>query len=195
MTHRDTALLSIACRVVLCLLQFQAAGNRRGQGNRQRASPWNQRPLPCPSRTSPPHMCLTVRCSRPCARPSRFHTWFTTSTPRYKKKAPPSDSGVYRVWLKKPNYFRLENDLELHGTILIGDGSTLWLYWPNGRSKHKGEDAAVYEKMRLHNLHDKAGPARWVSRSRTRPSATPCRSSSPAVSMATSTRCKVMSMR
>jgi outer membrane lipoprotein-sorting protein len=44
---------------------------------------------------------------------------------------------VYRVWLKKPNYFRVEAESASHekGGILIGDGSTLWMYWPGGRPK------------------------------------------------------------
>jgi len=42
---------------------------------------------------------------------------------------------TYRVWLKKPNFFRMEtrsSSGELGG-ILIGDGTRLWIYWPNGR--------------------------------------------------------------
>ena len=42
---------------------------------------------------------------------------------------------TYQVWLKKPNYFRVESrtvDGE-QGGILIGDGTNLWIHWPNGR--------------------------------------------------------------
>ena len=64
---------------------------------------------------------------------------------------------TYRAWLKKPNYFRVEVDsasdknsgifawlenyfrekpestaVKISG-ILIGDGNTLWIYWPGGR--------------------------------------------------------------
>jgi outer membrane lipoprotein-sorting protein len=43
---------------------------------------------------------------------------------------------TYTVWLKKPNYFRLEAascaDRSKSG-IIVGDGNSLWLYWPNGR--------------------------------------------------------------
>jgi len=38
---------------------------------------------------------------------------------------------TYRVWLKEPNYFRVEaarSDGRLAGTI-VGDGDTLWLFW------------------------------------------------------------------
>jgi outer membrane lipoprotein-sorting protein len=42
---------------------------------------------------------------------------------------------TYRAWLKKPNYFRLETESSKHdkGGILVGDGNTLWIYWPEGR--------------------------------------------------------------
>lgn len=41
----------------------------------------------------------------------------------------------YWAWLKKPNYFRLETESPQlgKGGILIGDGDTLWIYWPQGR--------------------------------------------------------------
>lgn len=42
---------------------------------------------------------------------------------------------IYRVWLKKPNYFRMETedaDGKMSG-VLVGDGENLWIYWPNGR--------------------------------------------------------------
>jgi outer membrane lipoprotein-sorting protein len=43
---------------------------------------------------------------------------------------------TYTVWLKKPNYFRLEAascaDHSESG-VIVGDGDFLWLYWPNGR--------------------------------------------------------------
>ena len=50
----------------------------------------------------------------------------------------------YRVWLKKPNYFRVESEntspavvllLGKLGGTLIGDGKTLWIYWPEGRPR------------------------------------------------------------
>ncbi len=42
---------------------------------------------------------------------------------------------TYRVWLKKPNFFRMEtrsSSGELEG-VLIGDGTSLWIHWPKGR--------------------------------------------------------------
>ena len=71
---------------------------------------------------------------------------------------------VYRAWLKKPNYFRVEAEpvesdaagkkprpIEAGGGrgVLIGDGSLMWIYWPNGRYKHEWEDAKDFEKTRL----------------------------------------------
>lgn len=41
----------------------------------------------------------------------------------------------YSMWLKKPNFFRMEvksDKVNQHG-VLIGDGSQLWIYWPTGR--------------------------------------------------------------
>lgn len=60
-------------------------------------------------------------------------------------------SGVYRAWLKKPNYFRVEGepDSGRGGGILVGDGGTLWIYWPQGRPNIGGDDPEEYEKTRL----------------------------------------------
>ena len=50
----------------------------------------------------------------------------------------------YEIWLKKPNYFRMEtlnpqtNSLE---GVLVGDGDFLWLYWPQGRPRFYPLDA------------------------------------------------------
>ncbi len=44
-------------------------------------------------------------------------------------------SHTFRVWLKKPNFFRMETRSttgEPEGT-LIGDGTRLWIHWPKGR--------------------------------------------------------------
>jgi outer membrane lipoprotein-sorting protein len=71
---------------------------------------------------------------------------------------------IYRAWLKKPNYFRVEvggvdgdtgdaksRPIEAGGGrgVLIGDGSLMWIYWPNGRYKHEWEDAKDFAKTRL----------------------------------------------
>jgi outer membrane lipoprotein-sorting protein len=68
---------------------------------------------------------------------------------------------IYRAWLKKPNFFRIEAEtsplmleklLKFGGKrsgVLVGDGKTLWLYWPNGRNKYRFEDPKEYEKTRM----------------------------------------------
>jgi peroxiredoxin/outer membrane lipoprotein-sorting protein len=42
---------------------------------------------------------------------------------------------TYRVWLKKPNSFRMETQTVSgqQGGVLIGDGKSLWIHWPSGR--------------------------------------------------------------
>jgi outer membrane lipoprotein-sorting protein len=75
----------------------------------------------------------------------------------------------YRVWLKKPNYFRVEGSFkgkkkeEESGGILIGDGENLWVYWPQGRPRFYGsagptEADDVYEKTRLNSYLTKPAP-------------------------------------
>jgi outer membrane lipoprotein-sorting protein len=81
------------------------------------------------------------------------------------------DEGVYRAWLKKPNYFRVEGDfasIRFKGKehkagsgirgILIGDGMTLWIYWPQGRSRYGSEDAATYAKTRMTSYMTRPAP-------------------------------------
>ena len=41
--------------------------------------------------------------------------------------------------------------------ILIGDGSTLWIYWPDGRFNY-GDDPKTYEKTRLTSYMTKPAP-------------------------------------
>jgi outer membrane lipoprotein-sorting protein len=57
----------------------------------------------------------------------------------------------YRIWLKKPNYFRVETTTgswDKEFGVLVGDGDNLWLYWPNGRPFFSREDAETYQKTR-----------------------------------------------
>jgi peroxiredoxin/outer membrane lipoprotein-sorting protein len=70
---------------------------------------------------------------------------------------------TYRVWLKKPNYFRVEVESATgkNGGILIGDGDTLWIYWPEGRPYFSSEDMAGIEddpKARLTSYMKKPAP-------------------------------------
>ena len=76
---------------------------------------------------------------------------------------------TYRVWLKKPNYFRVEAEFAAakdkpkdtdggRTGVLVGDGRTLWTYWPQGRGKYDFEERAVYDKTRLTSYMTKPAP-------------------------------------
>jgi len=62
---------------------------------------------------------------------------------------------TYRIWLKKPNYARMEatrvGESQPTG-ILVGDGDYFWTYWPNEKPRYgweyKGKYAEEYEKYR-----------------------------------------------
>jgi len=44
---------------------------------------------------------------------------------------------TYTIWMKKPNYFRVETINNRQGAecgTLVGDGDNLWIYWPEGNS-------------------------------------------------------------
>ncbi len=66
----------------------------------------------------------------------------------------------YTVWLKKPNYFRVEgnhSDGRLAGTI-VGDGDTLWLFWAGDRPHFSVEDQETYDKTRSDVYMTKPAP-------------------------------------
>ena len=68
---------------------------------------------------------------------------------------------TYRVWLKKPNYFRMETQTVSgeQGGVLIGDGSVLWIYWPNGRPKWENvQESEEDEKTRFSSYMTKPTP-------------------------------------
>jgi outer membrane lipoprotein-sorting protein len=53
----------------------------------------------------------------------------------------------YQIWLKKPNYARVEMTLVGHSKphgILVGDGDYFWLYWPEGKSRYGWEKSGKY---------------------------------------------------
>lgn len=53
----------------------------------------------------------------------------------------------YDVWLKKPNFFRVEV-APVFGTttgVLVGDGENLWTYWPQGRPNFTYDEFAGTE--------------------------------------------------
>ncbi len=62
-------------------------------------------------------------------------------------------SGICRIWLKKPNYARVEMTRmgkKEAGGILVGDGDYFWIYWPEGKFRYgwekSGKYAEEYEK-------------------------------------------------
>jgi outer membrane lipoprotein-sorting protein len=94
---------------------------------------------------------------------------------RYQMEAKGFKHGcTYRAWLKKPNYFRVEAEASTDvlqtllkalakesgggSGVLIGDGNTLWIYWPKGRFMYSFENQAAYEKTRLTSYMKKPAP-------------------------------------
>ena len=61
---------------------------------------------------------------------------------------------TYKAWLKKPNYFRVEAQSSTPGRdgILIGDGNTLWIYWPKGRPRMFGDEDSEADKQNVSHL-------------------------------------------
>lgn len=62
---------------------------------------------------------------------------------------------TYKIWLKKPNYARMEAAAVGHperSGVLVGDGDYFWTYWPNEKPRYgwenKGKYAEDYEKYR-----------------------------------------------
>jgi outer membrane lipoprotein-sorting protein len=55
----------------------------------------------------------------------------------YQGKFTASGKGpTYEIWMKKPNYFRVET-VNMQGVecgTLVGDGDHLWIYWPEGNT-------------------------------------------------------------
>ena len=53
---------------------------------------------------------------------------------------------IYRLWMKKPNFARLESRSAdgAHAGIIVLDGRQLWTYWPSGRPPIPGPDTTLY---------------------------------------------------
>lgn len=59
--------------------------------------------------------------------------------------------GMYKLWLKKPSFARMEGigkDGNTRG-VLLGDGTSFWIYWPNGRPCWGFEDSTSWAKSHL----------------------------------------------
>ena len=61
----------------------------------------------------------------------------------------------YKVWLKKPNYFRMETQTVdgQAGGILIGDGSKLWIHWPSGRPQWEYVEESAHDQDTRHTSY------------------------------------------
>jgi len=57
-------------------------------------------------------------------------------------------NSIYKIWMKKPNYFRVEtvNSRGMDCGTLVGDGDNLWIYWPRGNSPPNNADDNIYIK-------------------------------------------------
>ncbi len=84
------------------------------------------------------------------------------------------DGGICRVWLKKPNYFRVETEpaaegksrllLEGLGGVLIGDGHTMWTHWPKGRPPFWPEEETEADRQtRFSSYMKKPAPPGTIS--------------------------------
>ena len=70
-------------------------------------------------------------------------------------------SGTYNIWMKKPNFLRVEaidSDGVPSGTM-VGDGSYLWIFWNESRPFFNDiEERNIYEKTRSNVYMRKATP-------------------------------------
>ncbi|HWH71053.1 MAG TPA: hypothetical protein VNT26_16815, partial [Candidatus Sulfotelmatobacter sp.] len=77
---------------------------------------------------------------------------------------------TYKVWLKKPDYARLEamraGQTEPSG-ILVGDGECFWVYWPREKPRYDWENtgkyAEEYNKHRRTFYRKERSPGRHYS--------------------------------
>lgn len=83
-----------------------------------------------------------------------------TSVYRWEAKGEEISHCTYTVWLKKPNYFRVETvgPDGRHGGTLVGDGNNLWIFWPGDRPFFSSEDRENYEKTRSNVYMTKVTP-------------------------------------
>jgi len=67
---------------------------------------------------------------------------------------------IYEIRMKKPNHFRLETERAdgKKGGILIGDGDTMWIHWPNGRPFFSSEDPDTRNEPRDNQYMKKRTP-------------------------------------
>ena len=85
---------------------------------------------------------------------------FYKSNYRWESKGREIGRCTYTIWMKKPNYFRVEtiNSEGVERGNLIGDGDYLWIYWPGNRPFFSSEDRDSYEKSRSEVYMKEATP-------------------------------------
>lgn len=73
-----------------------------------------------------------------------------TCSHRWESGGMPLGRCTYRLWLKKPNQFRMETTVAAGSPagVIVGDGESLWIYWPQGRPRFNDESAAEYQRTR-----------------------------------------------
>lgn len=83
-----------------------------------------------------------------------------TSSYRWGRKTREIGRCTYTIWMKKPNYFRIEttNSNSVEGGTLVGDGDYLWIYWPKKRPRFGDEERESYEKTSSNVYIKKATP-------------------------------------
>jgi len=84
---------------------------------------------------------------------------------RWEAKGETLGRATYKIWLKKPNYVRVEaapaGQAKPCG-ILVGDGDYFWVYWPQGKQRYPweygGKYGEDYDKHRLSFYMKAASP-------------------------------------
>ena len=82
----------------------------------------------------------TMKKAKSLSYESRYH---------WESKGQTLGECAYTIWLKKPNYFRMEASSVSSGKggILVGDDKTLYLYWPTGRPRfYPADDDETYRQ-------------------------------------------------
>ena len=72
---------------------------------------------------------------------------------------------VYKLWMKKPNFARLDvvdQESGLEATLVL-DGESFWVFWPKGRPWLERMTRELYEKTRMISYFHWPAPAGWHS--------------------------------
>jgi outer membrane lipoprotein-sorting protein len=170
MTHR--LLLSGVAFLLLGLMAYGAddaakSGSKSPPAKKETApAAKSAKPAEKPFKDEPEAHALYKQMIAALRRPK---TLFYVSRYTTEAKGMTFGETTYRAWLKKPNYFRMEAEAANAGKskyefsgggrgVLIGDGRTLWLYWPDGRYKREWEEVEAYKKTRLTTYIKKPAP-------------------------------------